>query len=58
MYRGLISFVIPCYNSTLTIRTVVEEIEKTVNDNMKGYNYEIILVNDGSPDGTTFLVFG
>lgn len=54
MYKGLISFVIPCYNSTLTIRTVVEEIEKTVNDNMKGYNYEIILVNDGSPDGTTF----
>lgn len=43
-----ISFVIPCYRSEKTIGAVVEEIEKT----MGGRDYEIILVNDCSPDGT------
>ena len=43
-----ISFVIPCYRSEKTIGTVVEEIRKT----MRGREYEIILVNDCSPDGT------
>lgn len=47
----LVSFVIPCYRSAQTIGKVVEEIETT----MKGlaqYRYEIILVNDCSPDNT------
>ena len=43
-----ISFVIPCYRSEKTIGAVVEEIRKT----MGGREYEIILVNDCSPDGT------
>lgn len=43
-----ISFVIPCYRSEKTIGTVVEEIRKT----MDGRDYEIIMVNDCSPDGT------
>ncbi len=44
-----ISFVIPCYGSQDTIKYVIEEIEKTVslrND----FDYEIIAVNDASPD--------
>ena len=44
-----ISFVIPCYGSQYTLEDVVKEIEIT----MKGedaYTYEIILINDGSPD--------
>ena len=52
--RQVISFVIPCYNSTNTICTVVEEIKAVMSGSMSGYDYEIILVNDGSPDGTTF----
>lgn len=46
-----VSFVIPCYRSALTIGKVVKEIQ----DTMKGlakYSYEIILVNDCSPDDT------
>ena len=46
-----ISFVIPCYKSSNTILKVVEEIEKTVNEKIK-CKYEIILVNDASPDDT------
>lgn len=52
--REKISFVIPCYNSTHIIADVVEEIKKVMADNMSSYDYEIVLVNDGSPDGTTY----
>lgn len=49
-----ISFVIPCYNATNTIEMVVEEIEEVMKTKLAQYRYEVILVNDGSPDGTTF----
>ena len=49
-----ISFVIPCYNSTKTIAYVVGEIEQVMAEKLPDYLHEIILVNDGSPDGTTF----
>ena len=44
-----ISFVIPCYRSENTVMKVVKEIEDTMIERQE-YNYEIILVNDGSPD--------
>ncbi len=46
-----ISYVIPCYRSEKTLAGVVEEINSTM-EAMQGYTYEIILVNDGSPDNT------
>lgn len=46
-----VSFVIPCYRSALTIGKVVKEIQDTMNA-MENYSYEIILVNDCSPDDT------
>ena len=49
-----ISFVIPCYNSTHTIAKVVQEIKGVMQTDMSRYDYEIVLVNDGSPDGTTY----
>ena len=52
--REKISFVIPCYNSTNTIANVVEEIKNVMTGEMSGYDYEIVLVNDGSPDMTTY----
>lgn len=44
-----ISFVIPCYHSEHTVGGVVDEIVQTVTAH-GGYDYEIILVNDNSPD--------
>lgn len=52
--REKISFVIPCYNSTDTIGQVVQEIKTVMQGAMKEYEYEIVLVNDCSPDGTTY----
>ncbi len=44
-----ISFVIPCYRSENTVGSVVDEIVGTVTGH-GGYDYEIILINDNSPD--------
>lgn len=45
----LISFVIPCYGSEKTIEDVVCEVKDTIGKR-KNLDYEIILVNDNSPD--------
>lgn len=50
-----ISFVIPCYRSELTLEKVVAEIENKMTE-MSQYAYEIILVNDCSPDGTWSVI--
>lgn len=50
--KKLISFVIPCYCSEMTIRSVVDEIKQEVAKKSSGYDYEIILINDFSKDGT------
>ena len=49
-----ISFVIPCYRSENTIEGVVNEIETAMDvlSKEKKYSYEIILINDCSPDNT------
>lgn len=46
-----ISFVIPCYRSEQTIGNVVAEINTVMTEVVKK-TYEIILVNDSSPDNT------
>lgn len=46
-----LSFVIPCYRSENTIEYVVSRV-KSVLDLNERYDYEIVLVNDGSPDNT------
>ncbi len=50
-----ISFVIPCYRSEHTIGGVVDEIAETVTAH-GGYDYEIILVNDNSPDNVMHTI--
>lgn len=47
-----ISFVIPCYKSELTIKNVVDEVKTTMALLADKYTYELILVNDCSPDNT------
>ena len=46
-----ISYVIPCYRSEHTIGNVVAEITATMKT-LPQYGYEIVLVNDSSPDDT------
>ena len=53
-----ISFVIPCYCSEKTLPSVVNEIDDTMNQGelQEKYRYEIILVNDASPDQTLSVI--
>ena len=51
----LISFVIPCYRSEHTVKSVVDEIINTVSTR-DGYDYEIILVSDASPDNVYSVI--
>jgi undecaprenyl-phosphate 4-deoxy-4-formamido-L-arabinose transferase len=46
-----ISFVIPCYRSEKMIGKVIEEIRETM-AKMPQYTYEVVLINDCSPDNT------
>ena len=46
----LISFIIPCYNSEKTVGSVIDGIREKVGERNE-YDYEIIAINDGSPDG-------
>ncbi len=52
-----VSFVIPCYRSAKTLPKVVAEIEDTM-AKLKDYAYEIVLVNDCSPDNTFEVIRG
>ena len=47
----VISIVIPCYRSEKTIKRVVDEIKQEIGKRSEN-QYQIILVNDCSPDGT------
>jgi len=45
-----LSFVIPCYGSELTIKSVIDEINGVMSQKCEQFSHEIICVNDCSPD--------
>ena len=49
--KKMVSFVIPCYRSEATLPGVIEEIRETM-EKLQDYAYEVVLVNDCSPDDT------
>ena len=51
-----VSFVIPCFRSEQTIGHVIEEIRQTMQADLPAYSFEIILVNDGSPDNVMGVI--
>ena len=50
-----VSFVIPCYRSERTLESVVDEIRNKMKE-LSQEDYEIILVNDCSPDNTFAVI--
>lgn len=53
--KSIVSYIIPCYRSEQTLQGVVTEIEQTMTQ-LTQYEYEIILVNDYSPDNTLEVI--
>ena len=50
--KKLISYIIPCYKSENTLSDVINELNSTMEQMIDQYDYEIICINDGSPDNT------
>ncbi|HLT94860.1 MAG TPA: glycosyltransferase family 2 protein [Membranihabitans sp.] len=50
----LISVIGPCYNERDNIQPFIETVESTMEN--EGYEYEILMVNDGSTDGSAELL--
>ena len=50
-----LSIVIPCFNSMNTLKTVVDSTIQEIKK-LKKYDFEIILVNDGSTDQTLVII--
>ncbi len=55
MQKKNISLVIPCYRSEHTVRPVIDEIVAVAGGSER-YDYEIIAVNDCSPDGVYSVI--
>lgn len=53
--KKLISLVIPAYKEEKNISLIYAEIQNTLTS-IKKYNFEIIFINDGSPDDTWFEI--
>ena len=49
MAENMYSFLIPCYNTSDIIFEFVDELKKVLLE-LKINKYELILINDGSPD--------
>lgn len=57
MISERVSFVIPCYRSEHTVCAVVDELLLKIDD-LDVRDYEVILVNDCSPDGVWNMIKG
>ena len=53
--KTLVSFVIPCYRSAHTLPGVIDEIKGTMKK-LNAYDYEVVLINDCSPDDTFEII--
>ena len=51
MEKKLVSIIIPCYNEEEALDIVYDAIVETMRP-LDNYRYEILLINDGSKDGT------
>jgi len=47
-----ISVIVPCYNEEEALPIFYDEVTKVMSGSLPGYDYELLLVNDGSSDGT------
>ena len=50
--KVFVSIVLPCYNEEAILDANVNKVIRYMNNRSSKYDWEILLVNDGSKDGT------
>ena len=56
--KKLISLIIPCYNEEAVLDILYEALNKVAEDMKSGYNFEFLLIDDGSIDKTLKKIQG
>ena len=51
-----IDIVVPCYNEEGNIKRLHQEIDNIFREQLPQYDYSIIFVNDGSSDGSLYIL--
>ena len=54
--KPLVSIVCPCYNEEAMLPLYYEAMQKTVFSQLTDYDFELILINDGSKDKTLSIL--
>lgn len=52
-----VSILIPCYNEEQSLPVLYSELKKVM-DEERGYNWEVLFVDDGSKDNTVGIIKG
>ena len=56
MSNKKISVMIPCYNEKDNINAIVDAVKNEFKENLPQYNYEIVIIDNKSTDGTRELI--
>ena len=51
-----ISIMIPCWNEKENIRNITEAVKKEIKDNLPEYDYEVVIIDNKSTDGTREII--
>lgn len=54
--KKMVSIVIPTYNEKENIRPVTEAVKDEIKSNLPEYNYEILIIDNNSQDGTRDII--
>jgi len=56
--KPLVSIVCPCYNEEVMLPLYYDKVKEVVFERLTAYDFELILINDGSKDGTLAIQRG
>ncbi|MEN6340180.1 MAG: glycosyltransferase, partial [Clostridiaceae bacterium] len=56
--KPLVSIICPCYNEEAMLPIYYDTVKEVVFERLAAYDFELILINDGSKDGTLAIQRG
>ena len=56
MENRFISIMIPCFNEVENVGPMCDAVLKVLTDNLPSYDYEIVIIDNSSTDGTRYII--